>query len=381
MKIKYILTMIMALALLLSPSQSVTAQTTPTSDGGGSSGGGSSSPMPNISSLPTGSVEILRAYALEQSAQVSAGLWSPSQVNGNDQYLYAEYQRDGAGTDPNKLLALLSSKALTLAVANTKDWCQSSASIHNKDGDNLFYAYNSFKLEKGVNGYAIPKGALNMGLRMADQIPLYLPGAYNVRIIERDASGNITRQLYLNSNENGNGKFYFPTYFASSAVIGGEVIVDSWDGEKSSSQAFGLKTGTPITTTSVTGTINASINGVVAMRNGNRFGHIYVVVTNGVPPTIVATFDQVRDSQVVIAVPVPGSVSDNGFAPSEYPTELLIRKEGTSDWTRVKYDPTSGGYPFMRFEVGTYYLVPVWKYLKAPQEYWPPYDGSSSGKG
>ncbi|MFA6898551.1 MAG: hypothetical protein WC250_04070, partial [Candidatus Paceibacterota bacterium] len=181
-------------------------------------------------SLQIGSIEVLRGYALEQSTQVYASLWSQSSVPAStySNYIWEQYVRDDSGTDPKKILAILSSRPLVLEVANAVDWCWAYAGIQNNDGDTLFSAYNSFKLTNDGGGYFIPNDALKVSLQMNSQIPIYLPGVTSVRVLERDQNGNIIRDTYLEGGAD--GKFYWPSYFSSDQCLGGEVILSTWNG-------------------------------------------------------------------------------------------------------------------------------------------------------
>lgn len=356
----------------------------PVSVGGGGSGGGSSVSSP--ATLPIANIEMLRGYAWEQVQSVYAGLGAQSQINNPNpdrkSYIYEPYERDQFGTDPARIMGIVSSRTLALAVVSPRDYCYAYVGFNSVDGYRLFNAWSSYRIEKdGVGGYRIPKTALSPELEMADEIPLAFPGADSVRVLERNENGDIIRDFYLQRDER-SGKFLFPAYFASDDCVAGEVVANYWDGENSSSRIFGLKTGEEVSAITVDDQLTVRDPATVAIRNGNEFGHIYVLVTNGIPPTIVATMEYAHLAQIVVAVPWPGSVSDNGFSPKEAPTGFWIRREGTFTPTYVPNDAATGGqYPEFQFETGTYYIVPIWPELKSQKHYWPPYDNYGYGKG
>lgn len=333
--------------------------------------------------LPIQSVAALRAYAIEQIANVSAYIWSQSQVYNNNttSSFWSVYGPNPNGTDLSEVYGLVSSHPLNMEVSGTNDWCYTQTGFYNQDGDNLFYGSRSFKTAIPVCpiGYTcVSQNPFDITMNMSQTIPIYMINVNYVRILERDENGNIVRDYSARlGGEKGDArvrKVYFPAYFAGKK---GEVIVQYWDGQTSSSKVFGLSTGLEQPTTPVAGTITAKIKDVLAFKNQDVTIRI-PSNPQGINPTIqvVFTTNQVAAFSAFVV---------NGTNTVESPKGFWIRKAKQDTW---EYEPlmTNNG-PLAQpidfsWDAGVYYIIVDWQNFgkNSPQEFYVPYDYSGGGK-
>lgn len=403
MKTKTLVAFIIGMMIALFATNSLNAQTVPTTggdNGGGGSGGGTIIPIPAVPDrLPIGDVAELQAYAWEQVANISMYSWASSAIRSttnvkSDVWIPYKTKVDGA-LDVGEIFGIIKAQSLVLSVLYPSDRIQLGAGLYDNDGNNLFYSYESSDISPPQNG--ISKNVLDVMFNMSSEIWIPIGAASWFRIVERDADGNDIRYYSSREYDVRNGKIRFPAYFAKK---GGELIVSLRDGTE---VAYSLNGGKRIVPTTVKiGVGSVSSVGTRTFRidhttQGCGSGPFSTITGELCPNNVfvaVSSEESERNINPLSQLVYTGSeevnfaawrlVSDNGeTASSEKASAVKIWHQGQSPSTALGVGIGSpNSYVSVPLEAGRYWVkfefASGWP---TGNQFYPPYQYDDGGKG
>jgi hypothetical protein len=317
--------------------------------------------------LPLGSLADLRSYALEKVKEGHSSVWSSSMIEGSESFTSIGV----TGPTPGDIVEKLDRTEFGFQVVNTKDTVHAWAGLYSARGDGMFYGWASMQPELSAGEWRLP--CTNLTLRLADYVPVEVPGAQWVRLINRDADGNILWEDYQ--------EVYDGVWYVQAALAGhyGEIILTGYSSGKTVVQAYGMD-GEKITPTEL-GTETSFTLQNYWEASDRYYSDPAQVLLAFMTMDVTASRDQ--DQPVYrLEVTKPSrkwklyaTVTENGRI-IEQPRRVYVRAEGET--TKVPLDLVVGGYTTIQLETGVYYLTYEIESLERPEPI-PPYYGGGKG--
>jgi hypothetical protein len=336
----------------------------------------------NQSALPMlMSKHMLQTYAEEQAYGVSISISAslPTGNKANAQTLVMEASAAG-------IINTIHSISLSVDVVNYDDPLFTWAAVYNDNWDLLFSGSKQFMLVTDSHGnHVMPEDYKSLALKMADLIPISIPGAESAFVDELDDNGRTQNTHNLQVS---NGKVYYPKQ-----LTGGNRILAVYTSNQPnhvSPNTNGTyvgnwvywnvgKGGVPVRSAAYAARFQASIMGTVTLQDCD----VFVAV-----PTVKGGYGDNITAELKVTHPLTSKVS---FWTTEgkWFTSALVRKSGTSQW--VSYTPSldttqnvmSFNLPIT--EPGIYYVIPAWNIgdvVEPADPYYPPYNyNGSNGNG
>ena len=318
--------------------------------------------------LPIGSVETMKAAAIQEIAWYHVGASTTTIVYQNDRVnsVYERYTPSDGVAKFSELAELVNNADLHFGFTETNDWSYCWIQYSNEDGEVLFSGANSFLLEENGDYWTPPAGEERVTLYMNWTVGVPFDGAYSAQAVFREDMGDYTalRTEWLKVR---NGRIYIPRYLYDGAD--GSLTVYH-DGGQANAYDLGTGSEVPIRNAFV-GNIKANVEGVYTFRDETA---VHVTVTN-VPPLL--QIELTAETTVIIAtLGYVEAKGDNRY--SELPTKLFIAPAGTEDWEEF---PMSMGSKKLTLGAGVYNVFFQWPTLGQLFNYSYPVGGSGGGKG
>jgi hypothetical protein len=313
--------------------------------------------------LPIGSKDELRTYALEQSRSVSVSVGTQLPA-GTNSYKYVQLESSTMACISNTILKT----KLVLDIVNPKDSFYIWVYVSNSDGFPLFTGMNQFNLVQTNGAYSVPTGYGNVVLDLYENIPLPIDGGAQwaeVAFIGADGKTYNFSSLQVWDN-----KLLFPRQLAGTNAF---LVVGTASG---GIKYWNVSNGQVLDPQEFDVLPSVIIRGIVPIMDGNIV--VTVPTTNGVGQNLSVEYTSTKSQLVAIS-----------FYTSEWKwcKTVKIRKAGEKDWTTYSLILDSTGeyyYVNLQFDVGVYYVVPVWDPADIsglPDPWYPPYYYDGGGKG
>lgn len=322
--------------------------------------------------LPINSKAVLRAYALEQSANVFVYFGSSLSLGDSSSRFVAVEGGTAAG-----ISKAISSQSFAIDVANPKDMIYCGGSVFNTDGDCLFSGWKNFYLVSSDSGktYLPPDGYGKIDLELQDTIPIKIEGVMYAQLDILDGEGRSRNFYNLNVRD---GKVYFQTALAgTNAIIGVYSRTTDSSGQTTYGWKYWSAKDSKLTNQMIPlNEVSVTVKGVKNITDGDII--VEVPTTNGIGDNITVEYKSTKVQNVTVS-----------FLTSEWKwyKGIRVKKVGAKDWefyTPVLDSTKEYYYINVMFDVGTYYIVPDWapESLKEPTGPWYPpyyYDGGARG--
>lgn len=307
--------------------------------------------------LPIANRPMLASYALDQVSYAFFSVYSsgelPSDNGTGSAYARVEVERG----DIDGLLDRIADRDLTFTVGDPQaDTLTAQVYIRNEHGEDLFQAYNRFKLEMQKGGHwAVPKGALDMNAHLAREISIEIPGGItSARAKIRKSDGELTDRRSLEVKDG--SRVVFPTWMAGNR---GELTLFSFHGEKNGPPQYtnvDLESGRTIDETdrSGAGNVRTHLDDVMfrddtdLVLKDSGVGEFNVIVKNR--PKLVRL--HLEGSPTLFLF---GKAKASGGTERKFHS-VFVRKAGDNEWRRY-YRTDTDWTRDVEFEPGDYYLI------------------------
>lgn len=314
-----------------------------------------------MKSLPIGSKDLLRTYAIEQSSQITAQIGTTIPTGG-DRYQYTSVLKNTAAGISNTIAGML----LSIDVANPNDWIYVYNAVYNEDGDTLFSGSKHFKLENGKGGYALSVGYGDVPLNLSHTVPIKVDA---VRYAYISIMGENGQTQQMESVEVRDGKIYFPRSLAGENAILSLLIGDEW-------HHWSVQNGSYINPEHFNINLTSGIEGISSFKDQNVI--VRIQTKNGVGKNQTAEVEVTGKSLITASF-----FTNEG----KWFQGAWVRKAGATElvyYPAVVDERLSMMLIHIPVQAGVYYIIPDWHEadLVEPEDpYYPPYDGGGGGKG
>ena len=309
-------------------------------------------------SLPIGSEDQLREYALDKAVRGYKDVTADSIREVDNSPLFAKVVGNGAEDVLNKLLSI----PITFSLANTNDEVRSQVWLYDSEDRLLFYGQSRYKV--GTVG----KTGSEYSIWMQD-VPL-LDNVQSAKLFVVNSEGVTVNSKDLRVE---NGQVIFDPYLAGS--INGIMTVMFTDGSESVFDLSNPKSVTPAVVTSSSSNWNIEGHHVIQSSDGDTV--LIKFIEFNYLPTVLVT---VKEGQKVVLDVMGAYHNEKGSVTFERPNRVFVSEVGGEGWGGEggMLPDTSVILPIPQNRSGMYRIRFGWENFRQGRRL---YDGPNDGEG